>query len=57
MEVPKEANQGLEGFAKAFEKVMKIADSEQQKTLREVKKMVQNVDEKCLQDLIKRLKK
>lgn len=57
MEVPKEAKQGLDGFAKAFEKVMKIADAEQQKTLREVKKMVQNVDEKGLQDLIKRLKK
>jgi len=55
MEVPKEAKQGLDGFAKAFENVQRVAGATHGKVLKDIKTMVINNDEEGLKSLIKTL--
>lgn len=52
MEIPKEAKQGLEDFAKAFDNVQRVVSGAHSKTLRDIKQMVINHDEEGLKNLI-----
>lgn len=55
MNIPNEAKQGLEDFAKAFENVQRVAGATHGKVLKGIKTMVINNDEEGLKSLIKTL--
>lgn len=55
MNIPNEAKQGLEDFAKVFENVQRVAGATHGKVLKDIKTMVINNDEEGLKSLIKTL--